>query len=172
MSAKIFYVIGSKKKCWTNQAGREALGIQSGETVNVTLGSRTVSVQVSQAPASAARVMRATAALSGLQGLAITEYSRRELGIKPGEKVQVISAAAARQLPAVSSSTPPSTPPKAGKKEKGDKSPSLRDRMAAMPVGGILEVSASAAKSGAYSIAKDLGIKIKKVSDTSIKRVE
>ena len=175
---KIYYAIGSKKKTWTNQAGREALGIQNGETVTVTLGSRSVSVSVSKAPSAAARVMRAVTGLTGMHGIALTEHSRRELGIKPGDKVQVAShetaSAVASAVPRTASSRTPIAVGGAGtsKPKTSGKAPTLRERMSQLPVGGILEVSEAAVKSSAYSVAKDLNIKIKKISDTSIKRVE
>ena len=155
------YIIKSKKRNWTNEAGREALGINVGQRVKLTSGDRQVEVCVNRAPAAAGRVMRAVTAMTGLYGVAVDQYSLQALGVKPGDTVQATSAnvvsvqRAAAVAPRSTSSGKPAT---------------LKDRLSGLKVGETIELSEAAVKSGAYSKAKELGIQLKKTSPTTMVR--
>jgi hypothetical protein len=108
---------------------------------------------------------------TGLFGIGLTQQDIRELGAKVGDKVTVTSRYVEVDIEATPSPRSMSSRQPEVEVEGGGSGGSLKARIKAMKVGQVIEVSASAAKSGAYSVAKALGYKVKKESNTSVKRV-
>jgi hypothetical protein len=165
-----FYIIQSKKRCWTNKAAREALNVERDSTIKITHGSHSTEVTVRKAPASAARVMRAVHQMTGLFGIAVDRSTLAMLQAKPGDTIQVSNASIAtvqRTSNRTVSSRQVETVGHGSRREGG----SLKNQIAELSIGQELTVSKSAASSSAYSIAKELGFKVKKVGDTRIKRI-
>lgn len=170
-----FFAIKSKTKTWTNQRGRAALGINQYEQVEIRSESNVIQRSVSKAPRNALGTMKAAFNQFGYHGIAMTQTDLNLLAIESGEMVEVVDVnkrqietptpkqVAAPQKQLASSSTT--------SKSAGVSKLSLKERIAAMELDQVIEVSESAAKSGAYSVAKELGMSVKKVTATSIKRV-
>ena len=166
-----FYVIPAKRGNWTNKAGREALSIESGQSVKLTVKDESTEITVKRAPGPASKVMRAVTAMTGHHGIALNPDAMRRLNLKPGDMVQVMNTSIATVQR--TTSRPAST--KAVELVgggAGTKKVPLKSQIANLRVGQDLEVSESAAKSSVYSAAKDAGVKIKKVGPTTIRRVE
>jgi formylmethanofuran dehydrogenase subunit D len=161
-----FYVIPARKGNWTNKAAREALSIESGQSVKVTRGNASTEIVVKRAPGSASKVMRAVTAFTGLHGIALNPDAMRRLELKAGDSVQVVNNSIATVQRATSRPGSRTVPLAEGKKL------SLKDRIAALAVGDKMQVSESAIKSSVYSAARDAGAKVKKVGVTTVERVE
>jgi hypothetical protein len=167
-----FYVIPAKRGNWTNKAGREALSIESGQSVKLTHGNDSTEITVKRAPGPASKVMRATTALTGLQGIALNPDAMRRMNLKPGDTVQVMNTSIATVQRTTARPASRSVELVGSSKTEGGKKVPLKVQIAGLKVGQDLEVSESAAKSSVYSAAKDAGMKIKKVGPTTIRRVE
>jgi len=161
------FIIQSKKRIWTNKACREALNADSYARVKITHGNVTVERELKRAPAAAARVLRAVQAFTGLFGIAVDRSTMTDLGAKAGDTVQLVNAniAAVQRV-----SNKPATPRAERATSHAVKGTSLRTKLSTLKIGEDVEVSESAAKSGAYSVAKEVGIKIKKIGPTVIRR--
>jgi len=156
-----FYLVKSKKRCWTNKAGREALNADIGASVKLTAGNQTIERNLNKAPRAAAAVMRAVHAITGAYGIAVTGYDLTQLKAKPGDSVQVtnVDVIAVERVPVRLQITA------CGKK-------TLRERLESLGVGeATSDLSQSAMKSQIYAVAKSLRIKLKKVGPTSVERV-
>jgi bifunctional DNA-binding transcriptional regulator/antitoxin component of YhaV-PrlF toxin-antitoxin module len=164
-----FYIVPSKKYAWTNKAGREALNVDVGMNVKITAKNNSVEVSLRRAPASAARVMRAVHNMTGMFGIAVDRYVLSQLDIKPGDKVQVNNANIATVQRV--SNKPVTKTSGSVFSSGGGRGETLREKLGRLKVGEDLTVSESAAKSGAYSIAKDIGIKITRSGKTLIRRI-
>ena len=164
------YLIQSKNKCWTNRAAREALGVEVDDQLTITVGANTVRRYVRPAPSAASKVIRSVYAAGGVFGVAVDADTLSELCAKAGDTAEVVSVRAI-QAPPRTASTAQSHTPAQLETLSSAKPESLRVRIARLAAGDELEVTASQAAGGAYSVAKELGFRVKKVGETKIKRV-
>lgn len=163
-----FFICKAKKRCWTHKAGREALNVEAGDSVRITHKNSTITQAIRRAPLSASRVLRAVHTATGALGIAVDSSTLSQLGCRPGDQVEVVNLRAVEEArPAAPRNVSSSSA--AGTMELNGRS--LKEALNGLRVGQALKVSESAAKSGAYSAAKALGIKIKKTSATTVERV-
>lgn len=175
-------IIYISNKVRLNASLRKALGVSVGERFTVHGPEASECFEARRALSPASVVINAVHRATGKYCLGLPAMQAERLGIKSGDAVEVESGYQPRRatsetaaLPAPAAPAPAAAPAESAPKAKAKNEPkaagSLRERMSKLKVGGELEVTASAAKSGAYSIAKDLRIKIKRVAETKIKRV-
>src|ERR1700734_289554 len=90
MKMKMF-AIQSIVGTWTNEDARKAMKVSVYSSVVVTnpKNRKTVTLELHKAPVSAVNVLKAVKNLTGGFGLAMDESVLRELGIKPGQIVEV-----------------------------------------------------------------------------------
>lgn len=163
-----FYLIHSKKRNWTNKAAREALNVTTYSNVRITNGNNVATLTLSRAPASAARVMRAVQTMTGIFGIAVDRASMSQLQARPGDVVEVTN----ESVVTVERTSTNKNGAKPQVELVGGKRVTLKEKMKDLEVGDELEVSESAANSTAYAVAKDISMKIMRVSGTNrIKRV-
>lgn len=164
-----FFICKAKRKCWTNKGAREALNIESGDTIRITHGNQSVDQQVRRAPLSASRVLRAIQTATGALGIAVESSILSRLNCRPGDAVEVVNLRAVEESrPAAPRSTSSTSRPMVTNGGGGGGGGTLADKLNALKVGQTVEVSESAAKSGAYTVAKKLGIKIRRVPGKNV----
>jgi hypothetical protein len=165
------FIFPCKKYCWSNKAGREAIGALPNQPIRISYKGKQVERDIRPAPVAAARVLRGVEAAAHLYGLAVTKHDMELLGVKTGTMVDVISLIVDTSI----EHTPQRLISNGATTNRG---PTLHELMEQHlvdegEVGSQLgELSESAVKSRVYSIAKELGIKIKKVDANTIERVE
>ena len=154
-----FILIASIKGVWTNASSRQLLGVKVGDQVTITAdGGRSVCAKISMAPKERLKLLKSLEREHVAPAIAVSPAIIHDLGIETVQEVEVVAGS-----PKESKVTEPS--------QDVAKKLTNKERLATLDVGDVETFSAAFVNSGMYSAAKDLGIKVRKVSDTKLERI-
>ena len=160
-----FIALKSRKRNWTNRTNRNLLGVSPGSMITVKFGDQTAHVGLLKAPREKLGGLKFAQEISGFPAIALDPRVLQHLGAESRAEIEVYPYG---QLEAPSQ-------PESNRQvvvTPGGMRKTAKEKLAELRVNQTLEVTESYAKSGVYAHAGQLGIRVKKVGPTTIKRIE